>query len=117
MARCKVSVMAQATADMSETVPYSSLQPFQDHFHPTVPKQEEIADKTRLDERRTGNPMSAITVIPSQYQVSYPSFLVLAITEFRPKTIEAGNLDYWDFCLRKLFVQKATSLDKCIRCA
>jgi len=41
--------------------------------------------------------MSAITVVPLQNQA-----------------IEKGDLDYWDFCLRKLFVQKATPLEKCV---
>ena len=71
MARCKVSVMAQAAADLSEAVPYASLQPFQDHFHPTVPKHEEVNNRYGLDERRTGNPMSAITAIPLEHQVGY----------------------------------------------
>lgn len=73
LARCKVSVIAQAAAELSEAVPHESLQPFQDHFHPTVPKQGEVANWQGLDERRTGNPMSAITVIPLQHQVSYLS--------------------------------------------
>jgi len=94
-ARCKVSVMAQAAADFSEAVPYDALQPFQDHFHPTVPKHE--GNKVGLDERRTGNPMSSLTAIPLKDQI-----------------IKPGDLDYWDYCLRKLFVQKATALDKCI---
>ena len=64
--------MAQAAADLSETVPYDSLQPFRDHFHPLVPKGE-INNSRGLDERRTGNPMSAITMIPLQNQVSYLS--------------------------------------------
>lgn len=68
--------MAQATAELSEAVPYESLQPFQDHFHPTVPKQEEVNHRQGLDERRTGNPMSAITVVPLQHQViSLPRLL------------------------------------------
>ena len=76
MARCKVSVMAQAAADLSEAVPYDALQPFQHHFHPTVPTQGEIGSKFHLDERRTGNPMSAITAIPLQNQVSYISSFI-----------------------------------------
>jgi transcription factor 1 len=68
--RCKVSVMAQAAAEMSEAVPYDTLQPFHDHFHPAVPKQEELK-VSGLDGRRTGNPMSAITVIPLKDQVCY----------------------------------------------
>jgi transcription factor 1 len=66
--------MAQAAAELSEAVPYDDLQPFQDHFHPTVPKQELTKGGT-LDERRTGNPMSAITIVPLQDQVSYLSSL------------------------------------------
>ena len=73
MARCKVSVMAQAAADLTEAIPYDALQPFQDHFHPTVPKLDEIAKGLALDERKTGNPMSAIAAIPFQDQVSYLS--------------------------------------------
>lgn len=65
--------MAQAAAGLSEAVPYDDLQPFQDHFHPNVPKQEELSRGGSLDERRTGNPMSAITVIPLQDQVTYLS--------------------------------------------
>ena len=65
--------MAQASADLSEAVPYDSLQPFQAHFHPVLPKQEEISNRQGLDERRTGNPMSAITTIPLQHQVNYSS--------------------------------------------
>jgi hypothetical protein len=66
--------MAQAVAEMSDAVPYDSLQPFQDHFHPTVPKHDEVTGRnSKLDERKTGNPMSAIAVIPLQDQVSYLS--------------------------------------------
>ena len=72
--RCKVSVMAQAAADLSEVVPYDTLQPFQDHFHPTVPKHDDMKGHG-LDGRRTGNPMSAITVIPLKDQVCVTSCL------------------------------------------
>ena len=69
--------MAQAAAEMSEAVPYDTLQPFQDHFHPTVPKQDEMPrGGSVLDERRTGSPMSAITVIPLQDQASYLSSFI-----------------------------------------
>ena len=52
-----------------------------------------------------GNPMSVITAIPLP--------LIFCILNFS-KLIEPEDLDYWDYCLRKLFVQKATALDKCI---
>ena len=65
--------MAQAAADFFEAVPYDALQPFQDHFHPTVPKHEETINKHGLDGRRTGNPMSAVTAIPLKDQVSNSS--------------------------------------------
>ena len=64
--------MAQAAADLFETVPYESLQPFQEHFHPDV-KTDEVTQKYGLDERRTNSPMSAITAIPLQHQVGYLS--------------------------------------------
>jgi mitochondrial transcription factor 1 len=68
--------MAQAAAELSEAVPYEALQPFQEHFHPTVPIHEEMnRGGSPLDERKTGNPMSAITAIPSKNQVSYLSSL------------------------------------------
>lgn len=69
--------MAQAAAELSEAVPYDSLQPFQDHFHPNVPKHDEMKGQG-LDGRRTGNPMSAITVIPLKDQVcNLLSFCIL----------------------------------------
>jgi hypothetical protein len=64
--------MAQAAADMSEAVPYDTLQPFQDHFHPTEEVTKE-GNASKLDERRT---MSVITAIPLERPVSY--FLSIA---------------------------------------
>ena len=75
--------MAQASAEMSEAVPYDTLQPLQDHFHPTVPKHDEVIKGMNvLDERKTGNPMSAVTVIPLQDQVSYPSSFAYQLLSF-----------------------------------
>ncbi|KAF8971134.1 S-adenosyl-L-methionine-dependent methyltransferase [Flammula alnicola] len=90
LARCKVSAMAQAVATFSPSVPYEKLQPYADHFHPARLSQTKETDRYR-------SPHVAITITPLQHPV-----------------IKSGDLDYWDFCLRKLFVQKATPLERCI---
>ncbi|KDR75021.1 hypothetical protein GALMADRAFT_98120 [Galerina marginata CBS 339.88] len=95
-ARCKVSVMAQSVSEMSEAVPYDAMQPYSDHFHPDIHNQFEYKFG-KLDLRRMGIPYTVANFIP----------LVKPI-------IEPGDLDYWDYCVRKLFVQKATPLEKCI---
>ncbi|KAF8198108.1 S-adenosyl-L-methionine-dependent methyltransferase [Pholiota molesta] len=82
--RCKVSVMAQAVATLHEAVPPESLQPYSAHFFP----------------QRTGS-----------VQVSES---VITVTPKAEPLIPGGDLDFWDYCLRKLFVMRATSLEKCI---
>ncbi|KAF8160620.1 S-adenosyl-L-methionine-dependent methyltransferase [Crassisporium funariophilum] len=96
-ARCKVSVMAQAAAEWKEVVPFEALQPFSTHFHPENAHSSKLGNFTPLEARIGGNPMTAIQVIPCLEQY-----------------IKPGDLDYWDFCLRKLFVQKATPIEKCV---
>ncbi|KAF9462341.1 S-adenosyl-L-methionine-dependent methyltransferase [Collybia nuda] len=91
-ARCKVSVIAEAVAECTEALPFSKFQPYQDHFHPT--RSLFGSDPNlKYNARRTGNPFQAIKVIPREHQV-----------------IPKGDLDSWDFCLRRLFVRKATPL-------
>ncbi|KAF8902941.1 S-adenosyl-L-methionine-dependent methyltransferase [Gymnopilus junonius] len=96
MPRCKVSVMAQAAAEMYEAIPYDFLQPYSDHFHPDRHNTYELKYGD-LDLRRLGIPLTSASFIPLEH----------------PK-IETGDLDIWDYCVRKLFVQKATPLEKCI---
>ncbi|PPQ90561.1 hypothetical protein CVT25_015875 [Psilocybe cyanescens] len=95
-ARCKVSVMAQSVAHLSETVPYDSLQPYGEHFHPE--RYNAFEEKfTNLEKRRAGTPHVAAGFLPMQNPL-----------------IKPGDLDYWDYVVRKLFVVKATPLEKSI---
>ncbi|KAF9482258.1 S-adenosyl-L-methionine-dependent methyltransferase [Pholiota conissans] len=84
LARCKVSVMGQAVATFQENVPPEALQPHGDHFFPY---------------RAGAIPLSEV---------------VVTITPRANSVIPPGDLDLWDYCLRKLFVMRATPLEKCI---
>lgn len=67
-ARCKVSVMAQSVAHLSETVPYDSLQPYGEHFHPE--RYNAFEEKfTNLEKRRAGTPHVAAGFLPMQNPV------------------------------------------------
>ncbi|TFK44224.1 S-adenosyl-L-methionine-dependent methyltransferase [Crucibulum laeve] len=87
--RCKLGVIAQTVAECKEDLPYEVTQPFATHFHPAVTFQ--IADRMK----RVGHPFQTVTAIPLEKQL-----------------IKEGSLDAWDFCVRRLFVQKATPLGK-----
>ncbi|KAF8893372.1 hypothetical protein BD779DRAFT_1505842 [Infundibulicybe gibba] len=95
--RCKLSVIAEAVAQSSEALPFSLLQPFQDHFHP-VPSTFSMSSEKRHNNRRVGNPFQAINITPLEFQA-----------------IKKGKLDKWDYCLRRLFVRKATALKGAFR--
>ncbi|KAF9568239.1 S-adenosyl-L-methionine-dependent methyltransferase [Agrocybe pediades] len=95
--RCKVSVMAQCNATLTELVPYDDLQPYHEKFHPARVGHASTARHTELDARRVSSPLVAIQCIPKEKPVIAP-----------------GDLDFWDYCVRKLFVQKATPLSKSI---
>ncbi|TFK74052.1 S-adenosyl-L-methionine-dependent methyltransferase [Pluteus cervinus] len=90
--RCKLSVIAEAVATCQEALPFDSLQPYDEHFHPTRISVTANADR-KAKNRRVGNPFQAITVTPRTERI-----------------IQKGKLDQWDFCLRRLFVRKATPL-------
>jgi len=87
--RCKLSVIADSVAQCREVIPYSEMQPFEGHFHPVAGRSAEKGS----DNRRVGNPFQAIDVIPLEHQV-----------------IEKGLMETWDYCLRRLYVRKATAL-------
>ncbi|KIM45436.1 hypothetical protein M413DRAFT_442113 [Hebeloma cylindrosporum] len=95
MTRCKVSVMAQATAEIAEALPFHQLQPYGDHFHPVRLTETEQPKEGHLKPKGFGSPHAAFTATPRVDQV-----------------IQRGELDYWDYCTRKLFVQKATPVHK-----
>ncbi|KAJ7096344.1 S-adenosyl-L-methionine-dependent methyltransferase [Mycena epipterygia] len=97
--RCKLSMIAAAVASCQEAVPYSALQPYVDHFHP-IPSATSLAqrakekeDARRLMTGRAGNPFVAINVTPLEYQAIRP-----------------GLLHKWDYCLRHLYVNRATPI-------
>ncbi|KAJ3508482.1 hypothetical protein NLJ89_g5726 [Agrocybe chaxingu] len=94
--RGKVAVMAQAAADMSYWGPPECLQPYEDHFHPLSTRKGNKASK-HVDLRRKLPEYASLSCIPKEHPM-----------------IQLNDLDFWDYCLRKLFVQKATPLSKCI---
>ncbi|KAI0684279.1 hypothetical protein C8T65DRAFT_702128, partial [Cerioporus squamosus] len=85
--RCKLGVIAEATADIKETLHPDCLAPYSDHFHPPAAARAAVAT------RKVGQPMHAITAIPYAEQI-----------------IQRGATDQWDYCLRRLFVLKSTKL-------
>ncbi|KAI0695531.1 S-adenosyl-L-methionine-dependent methyltransferase [Cytidiella melzeri] len=92
-ARCKVSVIAEATAQNELALKPSALLPYDDHFHPRTRKFQ----NSRPESRRLGHPLVAANVIPHEEQVIVP-----------------GLLDKWDYCLRRTFVRKGTPLKTAI---
>ncbi|OBZ68250.1 Mitochondrial transcription factor 1 [Grifola frondosa] len=92
--RCKVSVITEATAESKTSLDPALLLPYDDHFFPRTPRG---AQERRPEVRRAGQPLIAANIIPYADQV-----------------IGKGMLDKWDYCLRRLFVQKSTPLKRAI---
>ncbi|KAJ4483467.1 S-adenosyl-L-methionine-dependent methyltransferase [Lentinula aciculospora] len=92
--RCKLSVMATATADFQTTL-YDELQPYAEHFHPALAKKP--SETLKISNRRIGVPFRAVEITPLEEQVINPD-----------------KLDTWDYCIRRLYVRKATPLKQCI---
>ncbi|KAI0743761.1 S-adenosyl-L-methionine-dependent methyltransferase [Daedaleopsis nitida] len=87
--RCKLSIIGEATSDIKKTLNAEVLEPYGDHFYP-IPAS---AGRALSSTRRAGQPVHAITSIPYAQQI-----------------IQRGMTDQWDYCLRRLFVLKSTSL-------
>ena len=96
-ARCKLSVIAEASADLSLTLPAERLVPYDEHFHPTIVKIAKQAGPRRPDVRKLGHPMVGVNVLPHEDQI-----------------IGRAMLEKWDYCLRKLFVLKGHTLKDAI---
>lgn len=97
-ARCKLSVIAEATSSFSRSLPPERLSPFSDHFHPAATDDGRVGlQSVRPETRRRGSPFLAINVLPHDEQV-----------------IDKGMLNKWDYVLRRLFVLKSTPLRKAI---
>ncbi|KAI0356139.1 S-adenosyl-L-methionine-dependent methyltransferase [Trametes cingulata] len=87
--RCKLTVIAEATAQIEEVVSPERLAPYEEHFYPVGLHGSALAKGSR----KVGQPMHAFTATPYVEQV-----------------IQRGDTDKWDFCLRRLFVLKNTPL-------
>jgi len=89
--RCKLSMISAAVASFKEAVPSKVLQPYQEHFYP---KPRASKDATTPDSRRkAGTPFVAVNITPLEEQAIQPGLLVK-----------------WDYCLRHLYVNRATPI-------
>jgi len=95
--RCKLTVIAEAATECSYAVPLKSLQPYDTHFHPSRTAIPGNLDNRGFNTSRFSKPMQAVNFVPLEEQA-----------------IKKGDLDVWDFCLRRLFVQKATLLKRAL---
>ncbi|PBK95639.1 S-adenosyl-L-methionine-dependent methyltransferase [Armillaria gallica] len=101
--RCKLSVIAEATAKCEEALPFSETQPLEQHFHPApseavMTKVGELRQTRKMIKgRRLGMPFQVINVVPRADVLIFPE-----------------TLDKWDYCLRRMFVQKATPFKKAL---
>ncbi|EPS97236.1 hypothetical protein FOMPIDRAFT_1025135 [Fomitopsis schrenkii] len=91
--RCKLSVIAEATADCHYSMDRNLLHPYDDHFHPIVKR----TTTKKPEHRRLGYPFVAVNLVPHADQVITP-----------------GTLEKWDYVLRRLFVLKSTPLKRAI---
>jgi transcription factor 1 len=96
--RCKLSVIAEATAHFFPSLPPENLSPFVEHFHPATNGVRYGASVLRPETRQRGSPFLAVNVVPHAQQI-----------------INKGKLDQWDYILRRLFVLKSTPLRGAIR--
>ncbi|KAK1236334.1 hypothetical protein PQX77_000412 [Marasmius sp. AFHP31] len=85
--RCKLTAVADATVDCEHQLS-KELQPYRENFYCSSP----------VGKKSGGLPQfQAISVIPKEQQI-----------------IQPGDMEIWDYCLRRLFVQRATPLQKSI---
>ncbi|KAF5348737.1 hypothetical protein D9758_006819 [Tetrapyrgos nigripes] len=86
--RCKLSVVSECTSELNSLL-FDELQPYPNHFHPILFRKYTLeADVRKGNNRKAGNPFRAL--------------------------IKPGTLDIWDYCVRRLFVQKATAVGRAI---
>ncbi|EIM83080.1 S-adenosyl-L-methionine-dependent methyltransferase [Stereum hirsutum FP-91666 SS1] len=94
--RCKLSVIAEATAEFSLSLPPEDLLPYNAHWHPTAGAPS-ATQKAKPESRKLGHPLVSVNITPMKEQI-----------------IAKGRLDEWDYVLRRLFVLKSTALKKAI---
>ncbi|KAG8907446.1 Mitochondrial transcription factor 1 [Tulasnella sp. 403] len=84
--RCKLSVIAQASCDLTETIPASHFKHYDTHFQPPSTTS-------------TGRPLKS----------ALPHLGVKMVPKEKP-LIDGGKVDEWDFVLRQLFVNNKGTL-------
>ncbi|KAG6885163.1 hypothetical protein C0993_005403 [Termitomyces sp. T159_Od127] len=95
-ARCKLSVVAEATAECTAPLDFATTQPYEQHFHP-FPSIRSLSIETKKDARAIGRPFRTMNIVPLENQI-----------------VAKGQMDTWDFCLRRLYVKKSTPLKDAI---
>lgn len=65
--RCKLTIIAEATAECKMALSPDKMLPYDDHFHPTVSKSAHVGHMT--DNRRIGTPFVAVEIKPLKRQV------------------------------------------------
>ncbi|KAM5531080.1 hypothetical protein V8D89_015245 [Ganoderma adspersum] len=85
--RCKLSVIAEAAADLQDAFDPELVAPYEAHFFPP------LGVRTKTSNRKPGQPIYGVTAVPYPEQV-----------------IQRGTTDQWDYVLRRLFVLKRTPL-------
>ena len=96
VARCKLSVIAQATADLQECVDPEVLKPYKEHFHPelvygTGPNANANVRGRYLEPRKLGTPHTAITVLPLKRQVKSLEFVSNTMSDKQPLAHRTGR--------------------------
>ncbi|KAF8481486.1 S-adenosyl-L-methionine-dependent methyltransferase [Gautieria morchelliformis] len=100
-ARCKLSVIAEATTDFRQSLHPGRLKPYDNHFWPPTP----LNIHSLPESRKPGHPMISATFLPLQNQVTHADECLM---------IQPTMLDKWDYCLRRLFVLKTAQLRKAL---
>ncbi len=67
-ARCKVGVIAEATAELKVTIPAADL-PYDENFHPKT--LNPYYRESKPESKRLGHPLLATNIIPYANQVQY----------------------------------------------
>lgn len=80
--RCKLSVIAEASSDVSPSLPPENLSPFLEHFHPATNNVRTGTAVLRPETRRRGTPFLAANVVPHPEQVCRIQLLSPAVSEF-----------------------------------
>ncbi|KAG6830796.1 hypothetical protein H0H92_014645 [Tricholoma furcatifolium] len=96
ISRCKLTLVADATAKCTFPLDFEDTQSYKEHFYP-VPATRAIAAELKKDSRAVGRPFRVMNIVPIE-------------KSFVPK----GQMDAWDFVLRRLYVKKSTELKKAI---